>query len=67
MLTCSICGHGCVYVCTHGGEQGATELQIREAALRLLECSSSPKGSCVQALSFLTPVLILLRKVMPAA
>ena len=52
MLTCSICGHGCVYVCTRGGE-----LWIREAALRLLECSSSPKGSCVPALSLLTPDL----------
>lgn len=67
MLTCSICGHDYVYVCIHGGEQGATELRIREAALSLLECLSSPKGSCVPALSLLTPVLILLPKVMPAA
>lgn len=60
MVTCSICVHDCVYVCSQGGEQGATALWIRKMAFRLFECLSSPKGSCVQALPLLTPVIILL-------
>lgn len=67
MIACRMCVHDGVYVITHVGELGATELWIRKIALHLFECLSSPKSSCVQALPWLTPIIILLQKVMPTA
>lgn len=44
MLTCSICGPGCVYVYTRGGEQGATELRIKRGGLAFVGMFEQPKG-----------------------
>lgn len=67
MIACRVCVHDRVYVCSHAREPGATGFWIRKLALHLFECLSSPKGSCAQALPWLTPVIILLWKVMPTA
>lgn len=60
MTACCTCVHDGVYACTHVGEPGATEFWIRKMVLRLFECSSSPKDSCVHGLPWLTPVIVLL-------
>lgn len=70
MITCRLCVHVCVCMsvcmCAHMLEsQVPPEFWMRKMALHLFECLSSPKGSCVQALPWPAPVIILLWKVMP--